>query len=530
MALSIDGSVIQAAGAFGGSNSTTITLSTTKTNSLIVVAIASEKTATTHQTVSTVTATGLTFTKRASVYQDNITGAFGTTWNTLEIWSAPATAVQTSKVITVTMTGGGTVDCGICAAFGVNFDTVTLPVWTSNVAMPRSTTSAATSAPTHTGGATNANAMFLAFANSADTVNQTIGSGFTLIKSGNNPNGSIAMALGAEFKLLTGAQSGQTAAFGSSYHTWGIILDAIEEPSSGPTGTLAVTETPDVAAFTGDVLVSGTLATTEAADIAAFTGSVVVSGSLSVTEGTDTASFSGFVGVSGSLATTESQDIPAFSGSVVVSGSLAVTEGQDTAAFTGSVVVSGALAVTENADIASFSGDVVVSGSLVTTETTDIAAFTGTTGNVVSGTLSATDSQDVASFSGSVVVSGSLSTTEDPDTANFSGSVVVSGTLSVTDGQDIASFSGSVVSEITGTLATTEAQDIAHFEEMVIVGGIWHQRNQGKPKYHVSRTENVLKAALHMSSLGGQARAQVLTAKQRTVIASTAAQARWSKR
>jgi hypothetical protein len=49
-------------------------------------------------TGGTITATGLTFTLRKAVYQDNVTGAFGTTWNTLEVWSAPATAIQSAKL------------------------------------------------------------------------------------------------------------------------------------------------------------------------------------------------------------------------------------------------------------------------------------------------------------------------------------------------------------------------------------------------------------------------------------------------
>lgn len=74
------------------------------------------------------------------------------------------------------------------------------------------------------------------------------------------------------------------------------------------TGTLTVTEAPDVAAFPGGkVAWNAALAATEAADIAAFTGSALqpVTGSLAVTEAAETAALAALVAWNAVLAASE---------------------------------------------------------------------------------------------------------------------------------------------------------------------------------------------------------------------------------
>lgn len=241
MALAIDGHAITAPGGFNGSTSGTVTLTTSLAQDLIVVVVACEDFASSHATVSSVTATGLTFTKRSSVYQDNVAGVYASTWNTLEVWSAPASAAQSAKVITVTVSKS--IDCGVLAAFGVNYDGVSLPIWSANASLPNTTSSSGTSAPTIGSNSTDAASLLLGFANCAFDGNQTIGSGFTMIDTNNNPNGGVAMALGIEYKAFGAATSGQTVAFGTSWQAWGIIADAIEAPGGGGGGdTLANTQ------------------------------------------------------------------------------------------------------------------------------------------------------------------------------------------------------------------------------------------------------------------------------------------------
>lgn len=195
---------------------------------------------------------------------------------------------------------------------------------------------------------------------------------------------------------------------------------------------------------------------------------------------------------------------------------------------------TGTLDATETPDTAAFTGSVVVSGTLAVTEETDTAAFVGTVGNVTSGTLAVTETPDTAAFTGSVVVSGTVAVTESPDTAAFAGGVLVSGTLAVTEGQDTAAFVGVVASAITGTLAVTEAQDTALFVELAI-GGTQLKGQLFKPKvsqtyskhYPASVQQKIKLSAQVLSTAGGHARAASLTAKQRSNIATHAANTRW---
>lgn len=71
----------------------------------------------------------------------------------------------------------------------------------------------------------------------------------------------------------------------------------LEAASGGAVeGDLAATEAADVAAITGDVIITGTIAATEAADVAAFSGgSTPVTGTLAGTEASDTAASTGNV-------------------------------------------------------------------------------------------------------------------------------------------------------------------------------------------------------------------------------------------
>jgi hypothetical protein len=233
MALSIDGHVITPAGGFGGSATGSVTLTTSLAQDLIVVLIAAEVFSSPHQTVSSVTATGLTFTKRSSVYQDNSSGKYGTTWNTLEVWSAAATGALSSVSITVTMSAA--IDCGMIQAFGVNYDGTLLPLWSANASLPNTVISSATSVPSLGSNNTNGAALLFGFVGSAIDTSQTAGTGYTLIDSGFNPNGGITMASGAEYQAFASAVSGQTVAFGSSWQTWLMIVDAIEAPRASDT-------------------------------------------------------------------------------------------------------------------------------------------------------------------------------------------------------------------------------------------------------------------------------------------------------
>lgn len=75
---------------------------------------------------------------------------------------------------------------------------------------------------------------------------------------------------------------------------FGTLLEVVS--GGAVEGDLTATEAADVAAITGDVIITGTLAATEAADVAAFSGgSTPVTGDLDATEASDTAAATGTV-------------------------------------------------------------------------------------------------------------------------------------------------------------------------------------------------------------------------------------------
>lgn len=153
---------------------------------------------------------------------------------------------------------------------------------------------------------------------------------------------------------------------------------------------------------------------------------------------------------------------------------------------------------------------------------------TASGGGAVSGTLATTDTTDIAAFLGTVDIQGILSAIENPDVASFLGNFITSGTLSVTELSDIAAFFGSP--SISGTLAATEAADILSFIEAAAGGGRWFKDPFRPTERRVTHSDAVNKAAAVLSKMGGIARAQALTANQRSNIASKAAQARWTRK
>lgn len=130
-------------------------------------------------------------------------------------------------------------------------------------------------------------------------------------------------------------------------------------PSSGVTGTLAVTTANDTLSAAGTTTVVGTLAKTTANDTLAASGTTTVTGTLAVTTADDTLAASGAVGsdVTGTLAVTTANDTLSAAGTTTVVGTVAVTEAADTLSASGwAGTVTGTLAVTTANDTLSAAG------------------------------------------------------------------------------------------------------------------------------------------------------------------------------
>lgn len=237
--LSLDGS---ATGCFGatqttpcvtGTTSGTVALTTSDSNDIIVVLVTNEdETNTAVRTVSTITATGLTFVERgtplelqAPSYQDE------------EVWWALAASPLS---VTITVTLSGATDDTVIVAFGVNGANTASP-WDASTSLPAVNNGVPGTVPTVSGVyTTNAHDMILGFqanGNGAGTTAtvETAGSGFTLIQNLDNEGGSNGEDGAAEYDIVSTQQSSATLAFGTATTAsdyWLMIGDAIQASSS----------------------------------------------------------------------------------------------------------------------------------------------------------------------------------------------------------------------------------------------------------------------------------------------------------
>lgn len=228
---SVDASGWFTNGAISTTNSGTVTFSTTSTNCVIYVAIGAEQTSA--PSVSTVTATGLTFTKRSSV----VTIASGGRTSDVEVWTAPASAAQSSVVITVTWAAN--VDDACVAVAGIkNCASISSP-FDSNGGLPNPQ---AFNTATETVALSTSQADDFIMA-AIGGLQSSIGSlvGFTAqVVSVNNTGGVAAFRLSVFTASVSSTQSGATFGMtGDSVSPRGMIFDAFTADSAGNTGTIS---------------------------------------------------------------------------------------------------------------------------------------------------------------------------------------------------------------------------------------------------------------------------------------------------
>jgi hypothetical protein len=230
MPLSLDGTAANAT--FSGASSATVTLTTANANDVIVVLVAYEQTVA--RTVSSVTATGLTFTKRTAV-ASHFTGA---AFSGMDIWWAPSVGALTAKVITVTMSGA--IDNATIQAFGVTGAFNINSPWDSNIALPASVTSNSSgnvAGPNFS--TTQANTFVVGCGMTAEPHNPT-SAAWTAIGSVSNNGGSLWCYSGAFYHVYSSPQSGVASdvainPFGQSAV---LLVDAITADSTASAALL----------------------------------------------------------------------------------------------------------------------------------------------------------------------------------------------------------------------------------------------------------------------------------------------------
>src|SRR5229473_1825062 len=172
--ITVDGSGVSSA---GGSTTSTVTITTTQTNDLILLAV--QANASNPTTIAD--GAGLTWTQ------------LGTVIGTMQVYSAFSTGVLTSDVITITYAALPGFDSIV--AWGLH-GTVTSSFFDPNGALPGTTT---TSTPLTLTTSNACDFLFAAYSDNSGSV--TAGAGFTLI------SGSGGNFMGVEYKIVTATQS-----------------------------------------------------------------------------------------------------------------------------------------------------------------------------------------------------------------------------------------------------------------------------------------------------------------------------------
>lgn len=319
-------------------------LTTTQANDVIVVGVTVNGGA----PVASVTSPNLTFSLRATTNSGS---------NDAEEWTAIASSILSSEVITISFAGGGAyISAGAAVAFAVKNSTT---AFDSNVALPVFNTTAADPAFSTTSPNTLAYGI-LRFSGATPTA--SAGAGWTGIY---NPTGEAFLA---QYEIFSSPQSGTTCVVGTGTNNEnGAIVDALVAVAAGASGTVAVsgsgalTESADVATGTGTVAVSGVGTTTEGNDAPVVgTGTVKVTGIGTISEGADSATGVGVILGYGLSAIHEGVDIVAGAGTVAVTGSGASTENADSSSGAGGVMGVGVGPIIESSDSVAGAGVVSV--------------------------------------------------------------------------------------------------------------------------------------------------------------------------
>jgi hypothetical protein len=184
----------------------TITLTTSQANDIIVVAFcANDNSSTNVPTATGVSGASLgAFTKRASISN---TGGNG---YALEVWYATASSALSGEVITITY--AHSIDCSAMVAFGVHGATQ----WDPNGALPATVKATRSTAPVTTLTSTNTNTMLLQIVGGVLTTKPTLqGAGFTYLE-GCQVSHALDAAIAVAYTNAGNAQSGMSIPWGQT--------------------------------------------------------------------------------------------------------------------------------------------------------------------------------------------------------------------------------------------------------------------------------------------------------------------------
>ena len=266
---------------------------------------------TTHITGVTDSLGALTWSLESKVV--NTTSGAATT--TVEVWTAPASAVYnsglTSAIQTPAWSGGNpdswtTAFCAVLSCFSISspFD--------NNVSLPASNFNTSSAVPpTVTFSTSQADDLIVAFTTRANTFGASTPAGWTNEGNGGGNGGANGSFVTIDYKSVSTTQSSATYAESSATtdKSWTTLVLAFTADSSAgpPSGTWHSTEGTDTFSGHGGLL-GGTWSSTEAKDSASMAGFVPINGTWAVTGTKDTMSSSGYPELIGSWASIDIKD------------------------------------------------------------------------------------------------------------------------------------------------------------------------------------------------------------------------------
>ncbi len=236
-AIVIDGTATN--NTISGTNSGSVTLTTANANDVIVVLVETEVDAgAPPATVSSVTASGLTFAQRSAVSGTGA-GQFGTSWDDMEVWWATTTSALSGESILVTLSKS--VDNAVVVAFGVSGANTSSP-WDSAGPITSHNTSSTPQPGTITLSTNNVTTddLLLGFVGAQTNEAQTAGdfgsTAASFIDGAQNGGGDYSAYAAAE-DLVAPTQSSTAVSWGTSWagllSSSYLIADALQAASSG---------------------------------------------------------------------------------------------------------------------------------------------------------------------------------------------------------------------------------------------------------------------------------------------------------
>lgn len=216
---------------------------------------------------------------------------------------------------------------------------------------------------------------------------------------------------------------------------WSIgAFDGNELRTSGPSGTLSVTQANQTSSASGRLVKRGTAAATEAADTLSAAGSVTHRGTINVTQADHTSVIAGRVIRRGTVAVTEADDtLSAAGGPLAPIGTVDANEDDDTLNASGRLVRRGTMAATQADQTMSAAGRVIRRGTVdVTQADQTLSAAGGPISNIKYGTVDVTQADNTLAAVGRVIRRGDIVVTQSDQAMAAAGRVVHRGTVNVT--------------------------------------------------------------------------------------------------